>query len=879
VSNEIYHSNLAVLKERFPAVYDYLQRSTETLPFRIELFSTRDGQTSALATLADGRRIALYEAENIRESAEQTMTAWQLEAQDILFFNGMGLGYYPLAAVELFDSRPSIVIIEHSATLFELALRTVDLRPLFNYPWLALFIGKHISAADIVEKYRFSIFLGRQRVVTHAAARAIFGPCFETIERDLKDSIGLAKDLWHTNQELGKEMLVNVMANLPGLFEGAPLGKMKGAFAGIPAVCVAAGPSLDAALPVLKAIQDRSLIVALDSAVSSLIPAGIRPHLVVTCDTRKSNFEKLRPFLDRLRQSILIFALESNPDNVRAFLGPRRLAVASNNSILTNWLEPLFGFNCNLAAMSTVSHTAVLTLLELGADPIALVGMDMAFNLDRSHAEQAIHHYDVCAAELIDVIGTKGTPVHTYRPLLDYTRQLERIISNSQVRFINTCLNGTPIKGALIKSLAEFVASELDKAGDVSRLLASMNWQYPVDRREIVSVMAKMRCQLEKFQDQCALGVSRIDRLCEQLHNGCPAADAVHRKKTITAFYDALQDENRMLVGILSSIRLKEIRQIEVQRMLLQRQLAEDPGSAALIEELNLIKTELSSQLDAAGFFGALVGKTEDYYKSLSRLHAKLARQPEDASTFAAIAGLHAAAGEVMRAEMYYLKALEISPDNIPVRLELARLYCDLGLWQIALEYINESGRNYSTAEEIAKMKVSIEARILSIKDQTRQAWVKGDAATTSRLLNEYLQFHPQDEQLNLLRRVIKEMQATFTLDFLKFRQKEIKEKRYEELLADAVKYLEDLQFEPAIGLIEGLIEKHPAEAAALREKIGDIRLLQQDYPSAVWNYEQVLRAAPNASEIKAKISQARLAGERGGKIADTKQHESTICQ
>ena len=224
MSNEIYHNNLAALKDRFPEVYRQLLSRSGDLPFTAEYFNTECGQANVLVTLPDGRRISFYDKDDITGSTEELMADWQLETQDILFCMGMGLGYYPLTASQKISTRPSIVIIEPCTAVFNLALKSLDLSLLFNYQRLEIFIGNELNAAEIIAKKKFHIFLGKQRVVTHVASRVIFGERFAVIERVLKENISLAKDLWHTDTQLGREMFSNVMSNLTSLFDGVSLG-------------------------------------------------------------------------------------------------------------------------------------------------------------------------------------------------------------------------------------------------------------------------------------------------------------------------------------------------------------------------------------------------------------------------------------------------------------------------------------------------------------------------------------------------------------------------------------------------------------------------------------------------------------------------------
>jgi hypothetical protein len=68
--------------------------------------------------------------------------------------------------------------------------------------------------------------------------------------------------------------------------------------------------------------------------VNALLKADIRPHLVVTVDIFETNIDKLKPHFEELSETILIYSIESNPDNVRLFLGQKRVAVSAYNKLL-----------------------------------------------------------------------------------------------------------------------------------------------------------------------------------------------------------------------------------------------------------------------------------------------------------------------------------------------------------------------------------------------------------------------------------------------------------------------------------------------------------------------------------------------------------------
>jgi hypothetical protein len=54
----------------------------------------------------------------------------------------------------------------------------------------------------------------------------------------------------------------------------------------------------------------------------------------------KTNIEKLKPHFEELNEAVLIYSIESNPDNVRLFLGQKRVAVSAYSKLLLSWIDP-----------------------------------------------------------------------------------------------------------------------------------------------------------------------------------------------------------------------------------------------------------------------------------------------------------------------------------------------------------------------------------------------------------------------------------------------------------------------------------------------------------------------------------------------------------
>ena len=305
----------------------------------------------------------LYRDEDPIVSVKKIIYDWHFDPYDMLFVIGMGLGYLPLEAIKKGIGNPRMVIIERSEEIFRHALENTDLEPLLKNDRVDLFIGDDVPIANIVERYQEMIPIGKNQIIVHPNYEKVFGKTIVPIKQELTEQIRAVRDNWFTTKKYGQQMFTNAVSNLSSLFAGTPMKNLRGKFEGIPAVCVAGGPSLDNAIPNLKKLQKHVLFIACDSAVNALLKAGIRPHIVVTSDIFETNIEKLKPHVEALRETILIYSIESNPDNVRLYLGQKRVAVSAYNKLLLSWLDPELNLQSQYPAMTSVSHMAIFSAM------------------------------------------------------------------------------------------------------------------------------------------------------------------------------------------------------------------------------------------------------------------------------------------------------------------------------------------------------------------------------------------------------------------------------------------------------------------------------------------------------------------------------------
>jgi hypothetical protein len=84
------------------------------------------------------------------------------------------------------------------------------------------------------------------------------------------------------------------------------------------------------------------------------------------------------------------------------------------------------------------------------------------------------------------------------------------------------------------------------------------------------------------------------------------------------------------------------------------------------------------------------------------------------------------------------------------------------------------------------------------------------------------------------------------------------------ERLKQVVACVKDRELEKGIGILEGMYLDFRDNRAMIRVQIGDIRMMQKDYRSAIWNYRQARSIDPLNLALDNKIDRVKSIQEAG---------------
>jgi hypothetical protein len=171
--------------------------------------------------------------------------------------------------------------------------------------------------------------------------------------------------------------LLHTLANAPSIAHEGDVASLTGSFAGVPAVIVGAGPSLDGMIPELAACRTRAIVIAADTAARPMLALGAAPHFIVALDPAESNAMHLSA-LHNPRSAWLVAEASLHPTALAAFQGRTFFCNVSNHQPWP-WLASLGLGRGQLSAWGSVATSALDLALRMGCSPVIFAGLDFAF--------------------------------------------------------------------------------------------------------------------------------------------------------------------------------------------------------------------------------------------------------------------------------------------------------------------------------------------------------------------------------------------------------------------------------------------------------------------------------------------------------------------
>ena len=365
----------------------------------------------------------------------------------------------------------------------------------------------------------------------------------------------------------------NSIQNLPNVGSSHGVREYEGALAGLPACVVAAGPSLNAALPHIKAAQDRICIISVGKAYPLLLQSGIVPHVVVNLDLSQHGEKFFR--VEHDKRTALLWDGDSHPPIPAAWKGPK---INTDCGIAVwEWAQQFCQRSVTWRAM-TVAHSCFSFARHLGCDPIMLVGVDLSLPGDQTHADGVPHTWGGKVNELpagmnfLEIPSVTGGTVKALPNFRSYVTAFEVEIAKTKEKVIQTSPAGAYIRGTECLGIEQAIEKYVWNAYQIKEpwgILGSIHEQaIPWDAAGYGIARWKAIGELKRIMDSCGKAEKWLQKMIQldPLNKIEEARYARLQERVLKAREDILAQKNAyMLMKRIMSKTATEMKRIEAE--------------------------------------------------------------------------------------------------------------------------------------------------------------------------------------------------------------------------------------------------------------------------------------------------------------------------
>lgn len=470
----------------------------------------------------------LYQLDSMYDSAK-ALEEWGRSSERIpegkYYILGLGNGMYVHKLQEIMDENARVFIYEPSLSLLKTVLENFDVRNIISDGRITIFPA-------VLESFGVQLFKSLGHSVDYSDipnVRTLVYPNYDILFPEAKayfdDRIEEILTSMESNRSVyerfGKYFAINGIYNAQYIKKSLDTYDLAEKFPkDFPAIIVSAGPSLSKNVELLRDIRNRALIVACDSSVKVLLRHNLVPDIFVSVDADKSpaHFDE-----DIIKKIPIVGDFSTCRGALEEHAGPYYFA-KTENPHLTAFFENEGITLPKLGTGGSVANTAMSFIIELGIKKIILIGQDLAYTGDKSHAEGATRaswgldlDKNSCMVEAMDggMIKSSGEFVH-------YRNWFERTISVCpDVEVINATEGGARIHGAKEMTFADAIVAYCNQSVDVENAIRSAKPLMSEEQKERFDVwISNVRTGVNQMAGDLKNGIRAYESMLDMVYSG-----------------------------------------------------------------------------------------------------------------------------------------------------------------------------------------------------------------------------------------------------------------------------------------------------------------------------------------------------------------------
>lgn len=544
--NNLENDNLLFIKKLSPDLLDLIT-STNT-----NSYTTTPSKSGPLTLthFHNGEHFYIHSKYNPIAEAEKLTQKLNFHETHIVIL-GLGSGYHLEKIMASKSPHSRVLLVEPEPEIIKLSTKTLDWKKVFSRNDLFYCFGPDLNllARTLQQFIDFTTF--EKLEVMELASEVRFNPGFFSAARKAIDN-EIKTMFYDFKTRLAENAMVpeNILKNIAGILQTRPAKYLQNKFAGKPGFIVSAGPSLDKNVLQLKKINNRAVIICVDTALKPLLEKNIHPHFTVTADPSYKNYLHLQG----TEKQITYFIVSDTgiAHQVYRDFHSHMFSISLGKPIF-RMIEENIGPIGEVEAWGSVISLALNFALYLGLGPIVFLGQDFAFTGMRNHCrgtsweekwleytrdldgmqrkeKQSITGISK-TSEPVDIFGNKA---FTSDRLILYKNYLAGILTSlPDKRFINATEGGilTEIESKDLYSVIKEYVFRQDPI-DFNALFDLPVIHNPKSKKQLLTFLKAKSAFFKKYRNKLEDIIPRLDNAAQlPLHTAAPLLEECEKLK------------------------------------------------------------------------------------------------------------------------------------------------------------------------------------------------------------------------------------------------------------------------------------------------------------------------------------------------------------
>lgn len=467
-----------------------------------------------------------------KRNCEEPTTIWmqtqgRVHEGAIFFIAGIGNPVYAKILLEEHrQTKLNIVIYEPSKEIFFKVLESIDITDLLQKDAKCIFVIDGLTGVkveNVIQKMISVEVMDHIKTFILPNYEMIFAKEMLLFAKTIREKCESCATYINTRTNFSNVFAQNLFANAPYILDGYKTKQLIEVIPrDIPAIIVAAGPSLNKNIKELKRAKGKAFIIAVDTAIKPLASEKIIPDMFAIVDGRKP----LELINTEDAKKIPLLTSISAANSVLSFHTGKKFFYNEGYVYINSMFYRNGESFETVACGGSVATSAFALAFMIGIDTIILVGQDLALTGNKTHADGTFQEKmeTIDTSHSIMVPGNIEKEVPTRGDFKMYLEWYNQYIKDckeyrKQFKVINATEGGEKIDGTEVMTLKDAIDRECKKEIDIQECFEKLHPVFDENERkknlEFLQHTPEHYTEIRKAAIETNKLYKNLDKLCQ----------------------------------------------------------------------------------------------------------------------------------------------------------------------------------------------------------------------------------------------------------------------------------------------------------------------------------------------------------------------------